>query len=37
MLRTVTVFMGALVAFDYYIGDSKGALFIAAFVERLFH
>jgi hypothetical protein len=37
MLRAVMTASFCLVAFDHYVGDDKGALFIAALIRHLFH
>ncbi len=37
MLRVVTTALLCLAVFDHYIGDDKGALFIAAIIHHLFH
>jgi hypothetical protein len=35
MVRTLLVVFGCMVAFDHFVGHDKGALFIAAMIERL--
>lgn len=36
-MRAAITALFFLAAFDHYIGDDKGALFVMAIIHRLFH
>jgi hypothetical protein len=37
MLRTLLIGLSCLAAFDHFIGDDKGAIFLAAILPHFFH
>jgi len=37
MLRALVIFLFAWVAFDHFVGDDKGALFLTALISHPFH
>jgi hypothetical protein len=37
LLRAAMTVLLSLAAFDHYIGDDKGALFITSIIRHLFH